>query len=475
MDSSEDYINQNVFYFLVDNQTMNMKDHVYPDETDIMGSDGAVERSSFEKWDNRTYKFSNKDQYNNDVSKSPDDPTILIDSEYDISSDRIKRFIYLVAMMQGMVLMLVMNACYLTSTMIHIVLDVEAFGALITLVFHGFILLADLIIFWVNPLMPWVTAGFNLIQGTCCLFLMTVISITNGVHGKLFFLAVIGLLGSIFGMSNITTFALVNFAPINYLGSFSFGLALGGLIPYLITTLLRYVIVPGKCECVYYYRMLFLIGLVCLMTFVNGIVLLVYLESPPIKNHYNRMITQEAGSVKCTFRNGCKGLPYCWVLLLINAILLLNLFTFFPGIIPGIWDVSVNTKVQMIGIIQVGLIITRGYAVFMPKKAQIKNKYVVLLIASTNFAISSYFVLEIMYFKNMLLSTLPARITAISLLALNCGYCLAYTMTNLDDSIPRSLSTDVRTSTTMMFGVAIDIFYALGSFISQLLLLYVFK
>nr|BAN65877.1 hypothetical protein [Babesia bovis] len=318
-------------------------------------------------------------------------------------------YMMLTAISQGFCVMLNLHVMFMMSGMAPAVLGVENFASLVVFTLEGAALLVNIIIFWMNPLKPWFTVFLCLIQAVGNAFQIFVVSKFEGTLGKGLYLGGTAALGAIFGSNIITSFTFIAFGPVNHLGAFSFGFAIGGIVPFTLSVILQ-------------------------------------------------------NTVKCTFRDAMKGLKYAWKIVVVQFLSYMNLLTFYPGVVPSCMDLPLNRKIMLIGVFQISETVGRGIAVFIEKKYLLCNtltKVMVLTVANIGTAI--FLLCAILYHQIVFLNNIVSITIGIITLGAVGGYCNSFADRCIREEIPEDLGKEVTVSATTVFRIIVTGFCVLGS------------
>ncbi|EDO05808.1 putative integral membrane protein [Babesia bovis T2Bo] len=368
------------------------------------------------------------------------------------------------AISQGFCVMLNLHVMFMMSGMAPAVLGVENFASLVVFTLEGAALLVNIIIFWMNPLKPWFTVFLCLIQAIGNAFQIFVVSKFTGTLGKGLYLGGTAALGAIFGSNIITSFTFIAFGPVNHLGAFSFGFAIGGIVPFTLSVILQNTVFTSNSADDVRKSMYCIISFVICMSIVSAINLAIYFTRASIKEHYKRVEAEGLSTVKCTFRDAMKGLKYAWKIVVVQFLSYMNLLTFYPGVVPSCMDLPLNRKIMLIGVFQISETVGRGIAVFIEKKYLLCNtltKVMVLTVANIGTAI--FLLCAILYHQIVFFNNIVSITIGIITLGAVGGYCNSFADRCIREEIPEDLGKEVTVSATTVFRIIVTGFCVLGS------------
>ncbi|ORM41311.1 uncharacterized protein BXIN_0815 [Babesia sp. Xinjiang] len=374
------------------------------------------------------------------------------------------------AICQGFCVMINLHSIFMLAGMAPTVFNVGNFAGVVAFTLEAGACSVNTLIFWMNALKPWLAVLVCVLQGLGNVFQIVVVATTEGERGKYFYIAGTAILGIIFGLNSMTSFALMAFGPENLLGPFSFGFAIGGVVPFCFSTILQNTIFTGKEVGNARGIMYCILGFVVIMSVVSAINLAIFFTRDPIKKHYLDIKHQGITSIKCTFRLAFKGLKYAWRIVLIQFISYVNILTFYPGVVPVSMNMDMGRKVMLIGVFQISETLGRGIAVFVnPRWLPCNTLNRVLALTICNVGTTVFLFCATIYKTVESINHIAVVTIGIITFGMVGGYCNSYADKSIEGEVPRHLDQDVIVSTTTVFKIIVSVFCALGSLTSTFL------
>ncbi|GFE55489.1 nucleoside transporter [Babesia ovis] len=374
------------------------------------------------------------------------------------------------AICQGFCVMINVHVMFMLSNMAPTVLKVENFAGYIALSMEVAALVVDFIIFWLNSLKPWLTVILCMLQAMVNVMQIIVITLSHSNTGKVLYLIGTAMLGMIYGGNIMTSFAFIAFGPVNHLGAFSFGFAIGGVVPFVLSTILQNFVFTGSSIDDVRHTMYCIMGFVIAISIITAINLSIYFTRPAVKEHYERVKKDGISSVKCTLRNAWKGLKYAWRIVLCQFISYITILTFYPGIVPGSMNLVLKRRVMLVGVFQLSETFGRGIAVFIDRKyLPCNNLNRVIVLAICNISVALFLMCSAIFYDTVFMSHIAVITIGIITFSAIGGYCNSFADRSIKEEIPDHLEKEVIVSTTTVFKIIVTIFCALGSLTSTFL------
>ncbi|KAK1442326.1 hypothetical protein BgAZ_403560 [Babesia gibsoni] len=382
-----------------------------------------------------------------------------------ISSYMHKWMVYL-AIVQGFSVMLNLNVVFMLSSTAPKALGVDPFSTWIVLILELTTCIANTLLFWMNPVKPWLTVMVSYVQAVVYIIQMLVVQFMKDTSGMAMYLICTAMCGAIFGCNSMTSFGFVAFGPVNHLGSLSFGCALGGVVPFLFSTVFQFTLFADNTVESTKALMHTIMGFVVALSVVSGLNLTVYLRNPDIKRHYEQAEIDGISTAKCTFRSALKGLKYTWKIVLLDFINYTNILIFYPSIVPISMNLKGEYVVMLIGIFQMCDTIGRFMAVYINPRwlpCNTLNKVVILSIC--NLASSAFLLcctlLDTPFFRHIV--TITFGVVTFATIG---GYCCSFSDRSIGEHVPTHLDKEVIVSTTSVFKIIVSVFCAISGFVA---------
>ncbi|GIX64875.1 CLN3 protein domain-containing protein [Babesia caballi] len=385
-------------------------------------------------------------------------------------SPQMEKYMMFSAICQGFCVLLNLHSIFMLSNMAPVALGVENFSGKIVFILEFFACTINTLLFWMNAVKPWFTVGACIVQGAANIAQIVVIATLSGTTGMYAYLGVTAALGVIFGCNSMTSFAMMAFGPVNHLGAFSFGFALGGVVPFFFSSILQNTAFTGNTVEDVRGMMYCIMGFVAAMSIISGVNLAFYLSREQISKHYNRIKVEGISTVKCTFRAALKGLKYTWKIVLVDLISYVNLLSFYPGVVPGAMPMDIGRKIMLIGIFQISETVGRFMAVFIDRRWLLCNSLDrVIVLAVCNVGTSVFLVCSTLFYSNVFMGHIVVVTIGVITLGLVGGYCNSFADKSIEENVPKTLEQNVVVSTTTVFKIVASVFCAVGSLISTFL------
>ncbi|GBE62520.1 nucleoside transporter [Babesia ovata] len=371
---------------------------------------------------------------------------------------------------QGFCVLLCVHSSFMLAGMASDAFGVSNFAGMVVYLLEGASCLFNIIVFWCNAVKPWLPVVVSFAQALASIAQIIVLQMCEGDTGKYAYLAVVGVFGLIFGCNGISSFALAAFGPVNNLGPFTFGYALGGVLPFVFSTILRTTVYTGTDAASVKGMMSWMLGFLAVMSTVSATNMVIYLTREPIKRHYEQIKLDGISTVKCTFRSAIKGLRHAWRIVLIECISYTTLLGFYPGIIPSAMKMEVGRRVMLIGIFQISETFGRGTAVFIDNKwLPCNNLNRIIGLVISNIGTAGFLVLCTIYHDNAFLGNIVVITIGVITFGAVGGYCNSFSDKSIEGELPPELEREVRVSTTTVFRIIVSFLCTLGGFLSTLL------
>ncbi|KAK1936016.1 hypothetical protein X943_000951 [Babesia divergens] len=395
-----------------------------------------------------------------------DDETIVPEKKY---SQSMLNYMTLLAIMQGFAALINLNVVFMLAGMVPKALNVHPFSTTVVFIFEGVACVVNTIIFWTNPLKPWLTVSICYVQAAAHVFQIIVASLVNSSVGKYMYLFGTAVCGAAFGCNCMTSFALVAFAPVNKLGAFSFGCALGGVVPFLFSTAVQFTFFADETVASTKGMMCSMMTFVIILSVACAINLTIYLNNEDIKRHYAQVHSDGITSVKCTLRAAARGMKYTWKIVVIQFISYINILTFYPSILPLSMWVEFSYRIVLIGVFQFCDTLGRAIGVFVdPKWLPCNTLDRVIILATCNLGTTAFLVCSTIFHKTFL-GKFGVILVGFIVFATVGGYCNSYADKSIGEHVPKHLDKETVVSTTSVFSIIISVFCATGSLIASFL------
>ncbi|CDR97990.1 hypothetical protein, conserved [Babesia bigemina] len=371
---------------------------------------------------------------------------------------------------QGFCVLLAVHSSFMLGGMASDALKVSNIAGTVVYLLEGASCLFNIIVFWSNAVRPWLTVVVSFMQAVGSIAQIVVLQTMTGESGKYAYLAVVGFIGLVFGCNGIASFAVAAFGPVNNLGPFTFGYALGGVLPFVFSTILRTTYYTGHDADSVKGLMSWMLGFLALMSAVSATNMMIYLTREPIRKHYEQIKLDGISTVKCTFRSAIKGLRHAWKIVLIECISYITLLSFYPGIIPSAMKMDVGRRVMLIGVFQISETFGRGVAVFVDNKwlpCNTLNRIIALVIS--NLGTAGFLVMCTIYHDNVFMGNIVVITIGVITFGAVGGYCNSFSDKSIEGELPPQLEQEVVVSTTTVFRIIVSFLCAIGGFLSTVI------
>ncbi|KAK2196191.1 hypothetical protein BdWA1_002791 [Babesia duncani] len=387
------------------------------------------------------------------------------------STEKVVSHLYtlITSIFQGMTVVLCPHICHTFATMVPVVLETNRFGSTVAFSMHIGIVVGSLMLLLTNPLYPLMMAIACFLQSFWFVVMILVITFTTGNTGKNLFILVSFLLGITAGSGGLTSFTAFTMVKGNYLPSFAFGLSMGALVSFLLSTFFKIWLFPSQSIEDVYHAMVVISVAAILVGILCGSNMLFFSTRKDVIESLTDMSIREKGAT-FSFKKALTGLKSCTNFLIIDGIALLILMSFYPGVVPTLWNVTVNERVILVGTIQVSMTISRGYSVAFAEKFQISHAKGIFFFLLTSIVSVVYFMLIIYNVipGDSFLSSIYTKVFSCFIFSSVISYSLTFGFKGLKKTLPPDMDKASILSTTALYSACRDVFRMFGCGISEL-------